>query len=280
MNAFGQQTGDETAGGLNHFASSRLKVGNVARHGALGVLLAHGAEVNPSRFPPYVFKVVEREGAVAVDGAALGQIEVEAWQGRDIGGRTGGQKQLYGFALGGDQQVELHTVEVASFAGGIAAVALLAIALRARNADIVTGREGKAVDEVYRTSIELFEDLSQHLEQVDHQPFDGMQSAVETALREHPGDVGGGGQQRSRPLQIPAKVQGGDKRDGHHLRVAHSTLRVFSRMPGLQHIIVHAIDNRDLTVHRDSPSFEIQFQENPLWTSSDCQYREVTSITH
>jgi hypothetical protein len=32
-------------------------------------------------------------------------------------------------------------------------------------------------------SIELFEDLSQHLEQVNHQPFDGMQSAVETALR-------------------------------------------------------------------------------------------------
>ncbi len=85
MNAFGQQPCDETTGGLDPFASSRLEIGNVGRHGTFGVFLAPGAEVNSRRFPHYIFQGVEREGAIAVDRAALGQIEVEARQGRDNG---------------------------------------------------------------------------------------------------------------------------------------------------------------------------------------------------
>src|SRR5918999_152268 len=158
-----------------------------------------------------------------------------------------------------------------SFARGIAAIALLAVALRARNADIVTGRDGEAVNQIHRTGIELFEDLPQHLEQVDQQPFEGMQPPIEAALREYPGDGGGLRQQPPGPFQIPAKVQGGHNRGGHHLRVAHSTLRVFSIMQGLQYILTQAIDCGDLTVHRDSPSFGIRLEENPLWTSSGCQ---------
>jgi hypothetical protein len=95
--------------------------------------------------------------------------------------------------------------------------------------------------------------------------------AIEAALREHPGDVGGLRQQPPGPFQVSAKVQGSDNRGGHYLRIVHSTLRVFSMMQGFQHIITQAIDCSDLTVHRDSPSSEIQFQENPLWISSGCQ---------
>jgi hypothetical protein len=48
-------------------------------------------------------------------------------------------------------------------------------------------------------------------------------------------------------------------------------LRVFTMMQGLQHILTQAIDCSDLTVHRDSPSAGIQFQEDPLGISSGCQ---------
>jgi hypothetical protein len=174
VNAFGHQTCDEAAGGLHHFASSRLEVGNVSGHGARRVFLTHRAEINPGRFPHHLFKVVEGKGAVAVDSAARGQIEVEDRQGRNVSCRAGSQKPLNGFALGGDQQVELHPLEVASFARGIAAIALLAIQLRAPNANVIAGREGETVDEVNRTGIELAEDRPQYLEQIAqwHVAFD------------------------------------------------------------------------------------------------------------
>jgi hypothetical protein len=68
VNAFGRQTCDETSSGLHPFASSRLKVGNVSRHGARRVFLTQRAEINPGRFPHPLFQVVEGKGAVAVDG--------------------------------------------------------------------------------------------------------------------------------------------------------------------------------------------------------------------
>ena len=67
MNAFGQQTCDETISGLHHFASSRLEVGNVSRHGARRVFLTNRAEINPGRLPHHFFKVVEGKGAIAVE---------------------------------------------------------------------------------------------------------------------------------------------------------------------------------------------------------------------
>jgi hypothetical protein len=44
-------------------------------------------------------------------------------------------------------------------------------------------------------------------------------------------------------------------------------------MQGLQHIITQAIDRSDLTVHRDSPLAEVEFQDDPLLISSDGQYQ-------
>jgi hypothetical protein len=162
MNTLGPQPCEEAAGGLHHFASTGLKIRDVAGYDSLGVLLAHGLEVDAGGLLQRVFNGVLREGTIAIDGAPFGQVEVKDVQRMDIGHRAGREKQLDRLALGGDQEEDLQAVEIAPLGCGVAPVARFPVELRAADANVIAHGYGEAVDEVDGVGVEGLESLSEH----------------------------------------------------------------------------------------------------------------------
>ena len=102
-------------------------------------------------------------GLIGVDGAAFGQVESEKLQAIDIADTSWGEEKLDGVARCSNHQVDLQPIEIASFTGGIASVGFLLIQSCPADADIVTHRHRKGVDEIGGVSILLFPSLAKDL---------------------------------------------------------------------------------------------------------------------
>ena len=188
MNALRQQTLNETAGSFHDVTTSRLQVSDLGRHRALGVFLADWLQPDPGLLHQVVPHVVSK-GTVSIDNTAGGQIKEEAGQCPHVGVSTRGEKYLDRFTVSGDQQMNSQAIEVAPCAGNVTPVDFFLIEPRPRDADLVTGGDGEAIDDVDRGRIKLFEEFTQHLENGKKQLTNSMQPTVEAAFAEHRRDV-------------------------------------------------------------------------------------------
>src|SRR5512143_1319725 len=99
-------------------------------------------------------------------------------------------------------------IEVASFAGDLTPVGFLLIEPCPGDPDVVADGDGEAIDDVDRGRIEAFEELPPPLDNGEKQFPNDVQTTVEAAFAEHPGDVTALAEQFSCSLPVAGKVQG------------------------------------------------------------------------
>ena len=131
------------------------------------------------------------------------------------------------FAGTGDQRMDSQPTEVTPLANDVAAIHFALIPPCTANPDVIAGGKGEAVDHVDRVGVELFERLAKRLEHAEKQLRNSVQATLEAAFTEHRRDVTGAAEQLPRLLPVTPKMQGEHNRRGHHLSIAHLTLRVF-----------------------------------------------------
>src|SRR5882724_10884707 len=177
MNTLRQQPLNHRTCRLDLLAPDRLQVSQTRRGWPLRILLAHRRQLNPARFSQQILDLIDSKCAVAIYRTARRQIEVEDIQRRHICGRARHQKHLHRLALWSGQQEDFYAVEVAPLAGRVTAKLRTAKTLIPFDSDVIASRYGKAVDEIKRCGVELFEGFSQHSKNRQEQVALRMQAA-------------------------------------------------------------------------------------------------------
>ena len=230
-----------------------LHIRHISGHRTPGVLLAQRREVDLRGYRQEIFAEVLVVGFVGVDGRARWQVEGEVPQLFDIAGPASGEEDLHGKACAVDHQMDLQSVEIASFRGRIAPKGVIGcldgIEARALDADVITDRDRKAVEAEVERIGRVFPDLGQTLEQPLEDLGEAVEALVELPSAEPPGEVALFGQEGHRGLEIAAEEAGCGQGNGDDLGVGEGALGVLSVVLGLEKVIGEAIDCRYGGVH-------------------------------
>ena len=253
MNRLGQETLDQATDRLNILAIVALHVLDKGRHLARRVLLAQGQQRDSSGFLQEILRDILVVGFVAIDRRTRRQIEGEVLQLRRVTARARCQENLHGQTVLGHQQMDLHAIEIAPFAGCIAPKgplgSLQGLEPRALDADVVTDRDRKAIDEVEAGSLLMLPGLREHLKEQDKGLRQAMQTFREGALRKHSRDVALAFEKKPGCREVAFEQQGSSQGRGHHLGVAHRALGLGCMIEGLEQVVAEAVYRDELGVH-------------------------------